>query len=210
MPTRLILQRTSAYHGEQLAPPTRLFPLPHPTAMLALESSRWSGLEQAYGSAEDVPRLLRHLDPASAGERRELWFGLWSVLWHQGGVYSASYAAVPHLVEFADRRPAAECAEALHLVGAIEIGRLTPAAPTVPDDLRVAYRQAIAAVPGVIARRTEDAWDPDTTQVLTAVLAIAKGHPRFGNAALQLEGVVLCPICDAPHPPAGWDFDADR
>jgi hypothetical protein len=176
--------------------------------MLPLDSPRWNELAQAYGSAEDVPRLLAHLEQASDEVRRELWFGLWSVLCQRGTVYGASYAALPHLVAFADRYSLLECAAALHLVGAIEVGRLTPGAPAVPDDVVHAYRRAIEAVPGVVARRVGESWDPDTTQVLTAVLAIAKGHPRYGNAALQLEGEVGCPVCGAPHAPAGWNFEA--
>lgn len=175
--------------------------------MLNLESPRWRELEQAYGGAEDIPRLLAHLPAVSEGERKELWFGLWSTLCHQGDVYSASYAALPHLVEFARGRPAAQAAEALHLVGAIEVGRVTSGAPPVPDDLLAGYRAALAEVPRVVAARAEEAWDADTTQVLSAVLAIAKGHPRFGNAALLLESSMSCPVCDAPHAPAGWDLE---
>ena len=181
----------------------------HSLEKLNLASPRWRELTQAYGSAEDIPRLVEHLAEADDGERREIWFGLWSTLCHQGDVYSASFAALPHLVAFADGRPAAQVAEALHLVGAIEIGRLTPGSPAIPDDLAAAYREAMADVPRLVASRVGERWDPDTTQILSAVLAIAKGHPRFGNAALVLEASVECPVCGAAHAPAGWSFDAD-
>ena len=177
--------------------------------MLPLESSRWRELTQAYGTAEDIPRLLAHLTQVDDAGRGELWVGLWSTLCHQGDVYTASYAAVPHLVAFAARHTAGECARALHLVGAVEIGRLAPRAPAMPSDLATAYRSAMAEVPRVIAARVGEVWDPDTTQILSGVLAIAKGHPRFGNAALSLEAVIACPICDAPFPPPGWAYDAD-
>ncbi|MFL5578435.1 MAG: hypothetical protein ACJ79S_20975 [Gemmatimonadaceae bacterium] len=177
--------------------------------MLPLDGARWRELTQAYGSAEDVPRLIGHLALVSEEARRELWVGLWSTLCHQGDVYDASYAAVPHLVAFAEGRPAHERAESLHLVGAIEVGRLSPAAPPVPGDLAASYRDALAAVPALVAGCVGERWDADTTQILASVLAIAKGHPRFGNAALGLEAAVACPVCGAAHPPAGWDFDGD-
>lgn len=177
--------------------------------MLDLESPRWGELKQAYGSAEDIPRLLAHLDRADERERRELWFGLWSTLCRDGEVYSASYAAVPHLVAFAGRQHAAGGAEALHLLGAIEVGRLSEGAPSLPEDLSTGYRGAIDAVPGLIAGWIDERWEPDTVQVLAAVLAIAKGHPRFGAAALLLDAVVGCPVCGASHPPAGWALGAD-
>jgi hypothetical protein len=177
--------------------------------MLALDSPRWAELDQAYGTAEDIPRLIAHLDETGDADRRELWFGLWSTLCHQGTVYLASYAAVPHLVRFAGARGPVESAEALHLVGAIELGRLTPAAPSVPDDLADDYRQALEEMPGIVAARVGEPWDRDTTQVLSAVLAIAKGHVRLGSAVLSLEALVSCPLCDGSHAPPGWDFDAD-
>ena len=177
--------------------------------MLPLESDRWRELAQAYGAAQDIPRLIAHLDQVDDAVRRELWFGLWSTLCHRGEVYSASYAAVPHLVAFAARHSAAGAARALHLVGAIEVGRLTPGSAAVPPDLAAAYREALREVPAIVAARVVEPWDRDTVQTLCGVLAIAKGHPRFGNAALELEPMVACPVCDATHPPAGWDFDAD-
>ena len=176
--------------------------------MLELDSPRWGELTQAYGTAEDIPKLLVHLAGAGDGERRELWFGLWSTLCHQGEVYSASYAAHPHLVRLAGGGwPAAWAAEALHLVGAIEVGRATPGSPPVPEDLAEAYRDAMRAVPAIVAARVGEPWSADTTQVLTAVLAIAKGHIRFGNAALLLESAVECPVCGASHAPAGWELE---
>jgi hypothetical protein len=171
---------------------------------LALESPRWRELAQAYGPADDVPRLLEHLDRVGERERAELWFGLWGLLCHQGTVYTASYAAAPHLVAFAARRPLADRVQALHLAGAIEAGRHGPDAPPVPDDLARGYHAAVAGIAALVARSAAEPWDADGTQVLASVLAIAKGHPRFGLAALNLEPVVSCPVCGAAHAPAGW------
>jgi len=67
--------------------------------MLSLESPRWSELTHAYGCASDIPALLRQLMAVSdANADEEPWFTLWSALAHQGDVYSASFAAVPHVV----------------------------------------------------------------------------------------------------------------
>jgi len=68
--------------------------------MLSLADSRWSELRHAYGSASDIPALLEQLVglPSSEGNQ-EPWFSLWSALAHQEDVYSASFAAVPHVIE---------------------------------------------------------------------------------------------------------------
>lgn len=177
--------------------------------MLELGSLRWRELSQAYGTAEDIPRLLEALEGADEGERRELWFGLWSTLCQQGDVYSASYAALPHLVRLAGGWGAERAAEALHLAGAIEVGRMTPGSPVVPEDLAGAYGRAMDEVPRVVAARVAEPWSADTTQVMSAVLAIAKGHVRFGGAALMLEASVECPVCGAAHVPRGWDLGGE-
>ncbi len=72
--------------------------------MLSLEDARWADLRHAYGSAGDIPSLLRTLSDdcsPSRSSNAEPWFSLWSSLCHQGNVYTASYAAVPHLVGLA-------------------------------------------------------------------------------------------------------------
>lgn len=179
------------------------------TEPLALDAPDWGTLHQAFGTAEDVPKLIAALDAVGDGQRGEIWYGLWSMLCHQDDVHTASYAAVPYLVRWAAGRAAAERAHALHLVAAIEIGRLRGGAPTVPAPLAPAYRDALGEIPRVIADCAGEPWDDDTAQVLASALAIVKGHPRFGWAALNLEPSVVCPVCDAAHPPFGWDFDRD-
>src|SRR4029453_6529 len=58
----------------------------------------WSGLRDAYGSAADVPELLAQITPDA---RSKVWQNLWSCLCHQGTAYSASFAALPILLEAA-------------------------------------------------------------------------------------------------------------
>lgn len=59
--------------------------------MDALDQIRWEKLTHAYGSAADVPDLLRALRTASPelqGECSPLW-QLYRNIWHQGTVYVA-------------------------------------------------------------------------------------------------------------------------
>jgi hypothetical protein len=51
----------------------------------------WGTLPHAYGSANDMPGLLRQLSP---DPKSDVWNKLWSRLCHQGSVYSASFAAL--------------------------------------------------------------------------------------------------------------------
>ena len=78
----------------------------------------WVELRDAYGSAEAVPGLLE----AAAQEidwDAKVWEDLWSRLYHQGSVYSASQAAVPRLVEIARARREVAVEPAIFLAASI-------------------------------------------------------------------------------------------
>ena len=68
-------------------------------AMLALDDPRWSALQHAYGPARDTPELLRELRAAPPGHDGAIWAELAASLLHEGGLYPATYEAVPHLAE---------------------------------------------------------------------------------------------------------------
>lgn len=80
--------------------------------MLDLNSDRWKRLDHAYGSAGDVPELVEQLKTAPTRERgaeqSAPWASLHSALCHQLTVYTASYAALPHLASLAASRPPRE------------------------------------------------------------------------------------------------------
>jgi len=68
-----------------------------------LDRIPWQHLTHAYGSAEDVPGLLRALrkaPPDLQGEESPLW-QLFGNIWHQGTVYPATAFAVPFLIDIA-------------------------------------------------------------------------------------------------------------
>jgi hypothetical protein len=61
----------------------------------------WAALEHAYGSADDVPGLLRAVGSVDARVRDEVLEELFSSLCHQGSVYSATAAAVQFVAKLA-------------------------------------------------------------------------------------------------------------
>ncbi len=179
--------------------------------MLGLNSPQWKQLQHAYGSAEGIPRLLEQL--LSAPEKpedylTEPWFSLWSALCHQGDVYSAFYAAVPHIVQSASLKAANERLDAVHLAMCIEASRNRKAAPKMPDDLAVAYFQALQQLRLLICESlllklaTED-----EAKILLGGLAIVDGLPNFGMAVLELPEPNACPNCETYVPPLGYDLE---
>ena len=66
-----------------------------------LAAVNWAALGHAYGSAEDVPWLLRQVRSTDPKVREETLRELFSTIVHQGARYSATAPAVPFLVELA-------------------------------------------------------------------------------------------------------------
>src|SRR6266567_361398 len=113
--------------------------------MLDLQSPRWRELSHAYGSAQDIPGLLSQLRTAAPKKdyQSEPWFSLWSALCHQGDVYTASYAAVPHIIALGSKRPISERPDFLLITAKIEAMRHVKTAPQMPADLKTSYAEAI-------------------------------------------------------------------
>ena len=154
--------------------------------MLALDSPRWAELRHAYGPALDTPGLLRKLQslPDAAGNS-EPWFSLWSSLAHQGDVYSASFAAVPHVVEALSSSPASAPFTYFHFPAWVEICRKNGGV-SIPQDLEFSYFAAIAKLPSLVAAAAVRPWNSDFTACALAAVAAAKGDARVAEALLEL------------------------
>jgi hypothetical protein len=155
--------------------------------MLALDSPRWLVLQHAYGSAGDIPALLRQVAslPDADATDEEHWHALWSALAHQGDVYPASFAAVPHIVAALASGPERASADFLQFPALVEICRIDKALQ-VPDDLRADYEAALSSLPLLAARSLEGRDDPDLLQCACAAIAAAKGQARVAEAMLEL------------------------
>jgi hypothetical protein len=86
-----------------------------------LDNIPWQNLHHAYGTAEDVPALLRAL--ANPDLQEEALSELFGNIWHQGTVYEASSHAVPFLFELAAEPSITRREEILGLVAALADGK---------------------------------------------------------------------------------------
>jgi hypothetical protein len=154
--------------------------------MVSLDSPMWSTLETAYGKAGDIPDLLAQLEnlPPAEGDE-EPWYSLWSALAHQGDVYSASFAAVPHVVAALARDPLRAHATYLQFPAWVEICRQDHGLP-VPPELAAAYFDALSELPNLVAATAARTWDSDFLQCALAAIAAAKGFGGVAQAALEL------------------------
>ena len=155
-------------------------------AMLSLDSQKWSELNDEYGSASAIPALLRRLEsfPKSEG-RSEPWFTLWSALAHQGDVYPASFAAVPHVVRVLEIAPEKAYSAYFQFPSWIEICRQKRGV-TIPEEMETAYFSALGKLPSLVAAAAEREWDATFLACALSAIAVAKGFAPVAEAVQEL------------------------
>ena len=157
--------------------------------VLPLSSPRWAALQHAYGAAEDIPPLLERArsEKRHGHEPDTPWFDLWSALCHQGDTYTASYAALPHLVAIAKLPLFKRRYDPLLLVGCIELARLEGRGPAVPEDLARAYARAVDEARLLAETALRSAWDADSREAFAGSLAALRGDVAGARAVFDAE-----------------------
>jgi hypothetical protein len=159
--------------------------------MLELDSPRWRDLNSAYGPATKIPKHLSALEgfPPHNSYESEPYFSLWSALCHQGDVYTASYAALPHLVSAIDLAPAPQTAPwtLFLLIACIEIARASGRGPVMPEDLKSSYDFALKRIPNLVRSASVGQWDEIYCRAALAAFAAAKGFPQLAQALTELD-----------------------
>jgi hypothetical protein len=162
--------------------------------MLPLDSQRWAELTAA-GSAQNIPTLLRQLeqepDLAPLDYREDPWFSLWGALCHQGDVYTASYAAVPHIIRIGLSMAAPPHWQFFALPTCIELARLKPGSPAIPADVAQAYFASLQQLHDLTYRIASVGWSELLTRSVAAALAVSKGHFKLGRVIEELAPEVV-------------------
>lgn len=154
--------------------------------MLSLDDPRWSELQHAYGGAADIPALLKQLaDLPSSENNKEPWFSLWSALAHQGDVYSASFAAVPHVVEALASAPSKADFSYFQFPAWVEVCRAKKGV-AVPEEIAPAYFEALSRLPALVAAAASRQWNEGFLRCALSAVAAAKGQPVVAEAVLEL------------------------
>lgn len=166
--------------------------------MLELNDSKWEELSHAYGNAADIPKLLKQLEnaPPSKGYEDEPYFSLWSSLCHQYDVYSASYAAVPYIVEMTIGKDKKKQFDHLLLVSTIEACRHRNEMPSIPIDLQDSYFSSLQKAEKLTVELLKLDWEEDFLRCLLGGLATLKGYYKFGFAISEFQEEIECPHCE--------------
>ncbi len=116
-----------------------------------IDEVEWASLRHAYGSAEDVPGLLRGLASADPAERQTALDGMYGAVHHRGEVYDSTLACVPILLALAVRPEVRDRAGVVELL--VSIGDEDGAR----GDLAARARAVLRARAGVFVRLAGDA-----------------------------------------------------
>jgi hypothetical protein len=153
---------------------------------LPLDSPLWNELSHAYGSAGDIPALLIKLEsfPESNDYSDEPWFSLWSALAHQGDVYPASFAAVPHVVRILASNPSNANHQFFLFRSCVEIDRHRRSMP-IPTELESDYLNSLSRLHSLAVDALARRGDLTVDHAVNAAIAVTEG--RLEVAAVLLD-----------------------
>lgn len=161
--------------------------------MIAGMTLDWSRLKHAYGSASNLPRLFDEIgDPELADEA---WEDLWASLYHQGSVYTASFAALPVLTDIAAGRKPGGRWPALGLAGRIVVEEQQLHEPGyVQTRYPAAINELHQLTQNVVGTRPFEGDVDDFLYWLEHLLAF-EGVPVWRRSLRREEHPVVCPSC---------------
>ena len=103
---------------------------------------------------------------------------------HQGDVYSASFAAVPHVIEALAIDPPNADSAYFQFPAWVEICRVRNSA-AVPNDLRDAYFGSLNRLPTLAAAAAAVPWDDSRLACVLSAIAAARGHAEIAEVVLE-------------------------
>jgi len=147
----------------------------------------WKSLKHAYGTAEDMPELLAALRsfPDESSYENEPWFSLWSSLYHQGDIYSASLAAVPEIVKCLAASPEKATASFFALPASIEVARKQKEINE-PAALMPGYFQAIRRLGDLAYRRVCAEANDGIARAALAAFAVSASLHSYAELILEI------------------------
>ena len=136
----------------------------------------WSALQHAYGNASDVPALLEQITlfPHEENWQSEPWFSLWSALYHQGDIYSASIAAVPVIVSTLAVAPERATMSFYLLPTSIAIADSTNPID-LAQEIRTSFNSAVATLGQLASCALPEIKDSNITTAAQAAILVLQG-----------------------------------
>jgi hypothetical protein len=113
-------------------------------------------------------------------------------------VFTASYAALPHLVQLAVTTRRSIDFDFFLLPASIDIARTRGRGPSIPEFLGADYAKAIAMLPEAVCIHRAEPWDQDMVISASAAIAVANGHHQLAEALTNLDNDLIGKLVDLP------------
>jgi hypothetical protein len=139
-------------------------------------------------TAGDVPALLEQIwsFPAELDWQSEPWFSLWSALYHQGDIYSASIAAVPQIVDALSKAPGKATLSFYLLPVSIAVADSANPVEVTPE-IRSSFSASLLTL-GAIARAALPAIsDQDIAKAAQAAVLVSTGDFQQADELLEAD-----------------------
>ncbi|WP_101927246.1 MULTISPECIES: hypothetical protein [Luteimonas] len=158
--------------------------------LLALDDPAWTTLQCAQGDARAIPALLAQLDTAPPEDhwQSEPWQSLWLALCQEGTIHSASFAAVPHIVDALAAAPERAALSHFVLPASIELARAAQAVE-VPDAVVEGYVTALSRLPLLAGLVASPDWNEALCTAALAATAAATGQHAIAELLLEADDV---------------------
>ena len=166
----------------------------------------WSKYSHAYGSAEDVPDLLRLIGSKSKKDRKKGWFDIWSALCHQNDVYTGTYAAFPAIVTTLKNAPKKQHWEFVGFLAYSEACRHRKRSPAIPKELKEGYFGALKEASALMSDYLETVKDERMFLLGLSLLAAAHQRPKLAAALQEFGKETDCEICGETFKTLGYDL----
>ena len=173
--------------------------------LAGLDDIDWAGLSHAYGSAADVPGLLRGLTSPDAELRKKASSTLHTNIFHQSSRYEASAYAVPFLLALAADPGTPDRPGIVRLIGALAIGydeSHLPAGVDIEGWRRAVAERRTADPDAWVAEAADDAErrHRETERELFDSAREAEEHELAAYDAVRAGVPVLCALLGDPDP----------
>ena len=154
--------------------------------MTSLQPIDWNLLHDAYGIAGDIPALLKQIDsfPPEPDWQAEPWFSLWSSLYHQGDIYSASIVAVPRIVSALSKAPGKATLSFYLLPASIAVADSANPVSVAPE-IRRSFSESLLALGAIASAALSSISDQHIAKAAQAAVLVATG--AFQQAGELLE-----------------------
>jgi hypothetical protein len=159
--------------------------------VVPLDSPRWKTLEHAYGAAGDVPDLIQAIEAEKMPNYCDggTWFEVYSSLYHQYSTYSATYAALPHIVRIAETGTLGQRLAVMCLAGEIQVHG--HADETIPSDLLPEFELAMVTTKKSSLKTLREAAQVGITNAAVSNWTLGDLLLAFGGLRYPKSGFVV-------------------